>query len=107
MAKYYGAIGFAQTIETVPGVWEESITEKKYYGNVNRNNKRWQNTDNLNDDIVINNEISIIADQFACEHSSNMRYLTWMGTKWRITNISAQYPRLILTIGGVYNGQQT
>lgn len=104
MAKFYGAIGYAETSEKTPGVWTEDITERLYSGNVVRNNKRWVSGDNLNDDLTISNEISVIADQFAYHNFHNMRYIKWMGSSWKITKIDIQRPRLVLTIGGVYNG---
>lgn len=107
MAKFYGAIGYAVTEETKPGVWEEKITERMYYGDLSRNTRRLQPTERLNDNINIANEISIVADPFANENFHSMRYVEFMGAKWKITNVEVQYPRLILSVGGVYNGEQT
>lgn len=107
MAKFYGAIGYAVTEETKPGVWMEKITERMYYGDLTRNTRKLQSTDQLNDNINVANEISIIADPFANENFHSMKYVEFMGAKWKITNIEVQYPRLILTVGGVYNGKQT
>lgn len=107
MAKFYGAIGYAVTEETKPGVWEEKITERMYYGDLSCNTRRLQSTERLNDNINIANEISIVADPFANENFHSMRYVEFMGAKWKITNVEVQYPRLILSVGGVYNGEQT
>ena len=103
MAKWYGAIGYSETVETKPGVWKEQITERMYSGDLLRNTSRFQNTDKLNDDINVSNEISIIADPYANQNFHSMRYIEFMGTKWKISNVEVQYPRLRLTIGGVYN----
>lgn len=103
MAKFYGEVGYVVTEETVPGVWRESVSTRKYYGDVIKNAKRWQTTENLNDDVVVSNRISIVADPYAYEHFFAMRFINWMGSKWKITNVEVQRPRLILTIGGVYN----
>lgn len=105
MAKFYGAIGFAETKETSPGVYNEEIVEHFYYGDLIRNNRRLQSGDKVNDDINVSNEISIVADPYANEHFYAMRYVSFMGAKWKISNVDVQYPRLILTLGGVYNGQ--
>jgi len=107
MAKFYGIIGYSVTEETSPGVWTESITERNYYGDVIRNTRRWQPGEGLNDNLTINNIISIVADPFAYQHFYAIRYIKWMGASWKIDNIEVQRPRLILTIGGVYNGPQT
>lgn len=101
MGKFYGKIGYTETIETVPGVWTEGITERDYFGDVIKISRRWQPGENLNDNLTVRNEISIIADPFAYENFHNMRYIKWMGTAWKITNIDIQRPRVILTIGGV------
>lgn len=106
MAKFYGKVGYGITEETVPGVWKQTITEVYYYGDVVRNTMRWQSTSNLNDDLSITNQLSIIADPYAMNNIHNMRYVEWMGTLWKITNVDVEYPRLILTMGGVYNGEQ-
>lgn len=107
MAKFYGAIGYAVTEETKPGVWMEKITERMYYGDLTRNTRKLQSTDQLNDNINVANEISIVADPFANENFHSMKYVEFMGAKWKITSVEVQYPRLILTVGGVYNGEQT
>lgn len=105
--KFYGSIGYAETKETSPGVWEEIITEKSYYGDVLQLNRKLESGNHLNDDININNKISIVSDPFAYENFHLMRYILWMGVKWKVTNVEVQYPRLILTIGGEYNEEST
>lgn len=107
MAKFYGAIGYSVTEETKPGVWKENIIERMYYGDLVRNTRRLQSADKLNDNIDVANEISIVADPFANDNFHSMKYVEFMGAKWKITSIEVQYPRLILTVGGVYNGEQT
>lgn len=104
MAKWCGIIGYAEQVETTPGVWSEQVTERKYYGDVIRNNRRLQSAGKLNDDINVGNEISIIADPFANNNFHSMRYVEFMGTKWKVTTVDVQYPRLILSLGGIYNG---
>lgn len=105
MAKFYGIIGYANLKETSPGVWEEEIVDRQYYGDLTRNTRRLDPSDNLNDNINIANEISIVADPFANENFHSMRYVEFMGAKWKITSVEVKYPRLILTVGGVYNGE--
>lgn len=104
MAKWFGVIGFAETAETTPGVWKEQITKRNYYGDLTRNTRRLQTADKLNDDLNIANELSIVADPYAMNNFHSMRYAEFMGTEWKITNVEVQYPRLILSLGGVWNG---
>lgn len=106
MAKYYGAIGYAETVETTPGVWVEQITERQYFGDLIRNSRSLQSAEQLNDNINVANEISIVADPFAYQNFHKMRYVEFMGTKWKINTVEVKYPRLILSTGGLYNGEQ-
>lgn len=105
MAKFYGVVGYSETKETSVDVWSEDITERTYTGDVLKNTRRWDNGEHLNDNLNVNNSISIVADAYAYQHFFAIRYVVWMGAKWKVTNVEVQSPRLILTIGGVYNEQ--
>lgn len=105
MAKFYGAVGYAETKETRPGVWEEVITEVNYYGDATKIVRRLQSGTGVNPDVTTNNVISVLADAFGVQNFFAIRYVNWMGVKWSVTNVDVQTPRLILTLGGVYNGQ--
>ena len=104
MAKFYGVIGYAVTKMTEQGIYEEQIVETEYVGDVIRNTRRLRDGSKINDDINISNQISIIADPYAANNFHTMRYVTFMGAKWKISEVEVQYPRLILTLGGLYNG---
>ena len=104
MAKYHGYVGYAVLTETAPGVWEEVMVEKEVSGTVNRNLRRLNGAEQLNDNIKLNQEISIVATPFAVENFQYIRYATYMGTKWKVNAVDAsQYPRLVLDMGEVYN----
>ena len=106
MARWYGKVGYSETVETAPGVWMPQDTVREYYGDVNRNNTRWTtNSESTNDDLTVNSQISIVADPFANDKFYSMKWIEFMGVKWKITNVDPQPPRLILTLGGVYNGE--
>ena len=105
MARFCGVIGYEQTVETEPGIYEEVIIENQYYGDIIKNTRRMQDNSKINNDINISNQFSIIADPFANNNFHSMRYISYMGTKWKITDVEVQYPRLIITVGGIYNGQ--
>ena len=104
MARFSGKIGFVTTSETSPDVWTETVTERNYMGDVSRNVWTNQNSGNVNDNLNLSNTISIVADSFAYANFSHMRYVKYMGAKWNISSAEVQRPRIILTIGGVYNG---
>ena len=104
MARFYGVVGYAVNVEKAPGVWDEQITERGYYGDVFKNARRLEPGETVIDDLRVNNSISIMADAYANAHFFAIRYVEWMGTRWKVTNVEVQRPRLILTFGGVYNG---
>lgn len=107
MGKWFGKVGYAVTEETEPGIWEKVITEREYYGDITTDRWKRQNSGEVNDNINLSNVISIVADPFAYQNCSNMIYVEIMGDKWKISDIDVnQRPRLILTVGGVYNGEQ-
>ena len=103
MAKFYGVIGFAVTEEVKPGIWREAIKEYPYFGDLIRSSRRLETADKINDNVNLSNDISIIADPFARENFHAMRYVNYLGVKWKVVNVEVQYPRLILSTGGIYN----
>lgn len=105
MAKWAGAIGFVnETKETVPSVYKEEFIERKYYGDVVKNNRRLVAADKVNDDISVQNQLSIVADPYAMNHFYSMKYATFCGAKWKVTDVQVEHPRLTLTLGGLWNG---
>ena len=105
MAKWSGKIGFSTSVEVEPGYWEEQIIEKQYTGDVITHSVKRQNSEGVNQNINISSSISIIANPFANKHCSEMTYITYMGAKWKISDITPEFPRLKLTIGDLYNGK--
>lgn len=106
MAKFYGAIGFAEDVEEEahPGVYVDSIIEKMYTGDVVRSSRRREPGEGANPDFNISNEFSIIMDPYAMSNFHKIRYIEWMGTKWTVYRVDVEYPRLLIEVGGVYNG---
>lgn len=104
MTKFYGPIGFGETQETKPGVWEDVITERNYIGDILRNTRQLREGEKVNDDLAVSNSISILSDQYANEHFFAIRYILWAGTLWIVSDVEMQSPRLLLRLGGVYNG---
>lgn len=105
MAKFYGEIGYGETVDVGDGVHKLVITKVNYYGDVLRNSRQLENTgEKLNDDISVGNSISIVADAYANEHFFAIRYIKWQGALWKVSDVSVEPPRLVLRLGGVYNG---
>jgi hypothetical protein len=104
VTKFYGVIGFGASTEKAAGVWTDDITEVSYFGDVIRNTRKLTDGSLMNDDLSVSNSISIVADAFANENFFAMRYIRWAGTLWEISDVEVRSPRLILTLGGVYNG---
>lgn len=104
MSKWFGKIGYAIQKESEPGIWEEEIIERDYYGDLLTDNRKRQSNNNVLDEITLSNMVSIIADPFAYNNCSCMAYAEIMGARWKISEVEVKPPRLNLTIGGVYNG---
>jgi hypothetical protein len=104
MARFFGRIGYGQSVEKAPGVWADEIIEQSYYGDVIRNARYLREGENLNADLSVQNSISIMADAYANEHFFAIRYVEWAGTLWTVSSVEVQSPRLILRLGEVYNG---
>ena len=107
MARFCGAVGYVETSETRPGVWTESITERTYRGDVTHNSRRLETGESINDDVNVTNTISIVADAYAYQNFFAIRYVNWMGANWKVNTVEVQRPRLILSLGGVYNGNES
>ncbi len=111
MARFSGTVGFLETKETDPidhpSVYSEVVTERPYFGDVLSHSRRWDQNGNLNENLAINNRISIVADTFIKENLGAMRFVRWLGDTWKITNAEIQYPRVILTLGGQYHEPET
>lgn len=103
--KFYGPVGYGETVEKQPGVWVDEIVERNYYGDIIRNTRRLESSDKINGDISVNNSISIVADAYAQNHFFAIRYIKWAGTYWLVSEVEVKSPRLILRLGGVYNGE--
>lgn len=104
MARFNGRVGFGQQVKTAGGVAEDLLTEKTYRGDVIRNVKNLEQGDKINDDVSVNVSISIVADTYAIEHLSNIKYVEWSRVLWTLTSVEPRHPRLILNLGRVYNG---
>lgn len=102
MAKYYGNIGFAVQVETRPGIWEDVIEDRPYKGDVLSNVRRWDPSENINDDFAISNRFSVISDAFLYSHIPAMRYIEYIGTKFKISSVNIDRPRVEISVGGVY-----
>lgn len=106
--KYSGKLGFAETVtEDAPSVFKEHMTERQYYGDVLEYSRQTQSSEKINPDILLNDQLSVVGDPYARENFYNLRYATFMGQRWQVTGVKVQYPRLILTLGGLWNGSTT
>lgn len=106
MARYSGIIGYGESVETPPnsGVWKDVITEVSYRGDVVRDIRRLEAGEGLNDNLAVNNSISIVADEQAIKHFHKIKYIEYQGALWTVSAVEHRAPRLILSLGKVYNG---
>ena len=106
MAKWFGKVGYVESVETKRGVWTLKATELPYSGDLMSNSSQWTSSNKVNDDLKIANKISIIADPFAFSNFQSIKYAEFMGAMWEVSTAEVVYPRIILTLGGVYNGER-
>lgn len=104
MTRFHGRVGYGVSVEDVPGVYVDDILERHYYGDLVRNSRNLSEGDSLNQDISVSNSISIVADPYAYAHFFAIRYVIWGGVYWTVREVEVQYPRLLLSLGEVYNG---
>lgn len=104
MARFYGIIGYGESVETAPGVWQDIIVEYPYFGDIERNARTLLEADKINDDLTLGNTVRVVADAYATEHFHAIKYVQWSGARWTVTDVEVQSPRLLLRLGGVYNG---
>lgn len=103
--KFSGKVGFfINDSETDLDVYEPNIVERTYVGDITRNFRKFQQTENQNDNLVLNDQISILSDLYALQNWPSIRYILWNGVKWKVNTVEVKYPRLVLEIGGVWNG---
>lgn len=103
--KWYGKVGFVKSVQTAPSVWSNDETIREYYGDVYRISNQWStNSDSTNDDLNVNHQISIMADPFACDNCHSIKWIEFMGARWKVKSFESKPPRLVLTVGGVWNG---
>lgn len=104
--KFHGAVGYAINVERIPGVWKPEIVERAYYGDILTNGRRWEaSSDQQNDNLRITNKFSILADPYAYEHFHDIKYIVFMGVKWKVREITIDGRRLIMSVGEEYNEQ--
>lgn len=107
MTRFYGQVGYyVGDVEVSPGVYDEGIEERSYYGDITRISRRLDVPDSMNGDVTPNHRISVVADGYAFSNFFNIRYVVWRGAKWLVTVVELERPRLILTIGPKYNGPE-
>jgi len=106
MARFYGKIGYAHNQETEPnsGIFEDVITEQFSSGKILRNSRKLETGEKVNDDLSVGNSIEIVSDAYSAQNFFAMRYIEWLGALWIVTEVTVERPRLILRLGGVYNG---
>jgi len=107
MSRFYGPVGFSvEEVETSPGIYNPPMTERNYFGSVIKHNRQWEPSDGVNDDLNVTNQISIVADDYSYKHCSGIRYVKWMDAYWKVTSFEISPPRILLNLGGVWNGDK-
>lgn len=105
MARFYGIVGYSIPEETEPGIFKDQIVEHNHFGTITQHSRRWVNAEGINDNLALSNQIRILADDYAYQHCSAIKYVYWMGAYWKVESIKVEMPRIVLTLGGVWNGE--
>lgn len=104
MTKFFGVVGYGEQVMTSPGIWDDVVVELQAYGDVKRNARTFTESESVNDDLKVNNIISIVMDAYSSEHFHAIRYVLWAGARWKVTEVTEHRPRLLLRLGGKYDG---
>lgn len=102
--KYHGKIGYADQVETAPGVFEDLITERPYIGDVKQRTEVLTLGDTVIPQYSTRTSVSVLSDGVLKVNYSNIRYVEYSGVKWTISSAVVEWPRLTLYIGEEYHG---
>lgn len=108
MAKYAGLVGYVTQEEKVPGVWSTVADPKPMRGDIIRASASSQNdgrlsSDKINKDVTLNHRVSLVGDAYAFGNYYNIKWIEIDGAKWEVSSVELQRPRLIVTVGGLWN----
>lgn len=107
--RYSGRIGFKVTAPREPGstIYVPTVIWKKYKGEVPRMLSKWTPSESgINDNIDISHTISIVADPFLSHNYRSIFAVEFADDFWDVKSIEIVPPRLRITIGGVYTGDE-
>ena len=106
MARFHGRVGYGESAETESGsgIWTDQITEKEYTGYVIQVRRGTDPGPDYNTTFTVQTIISIVADAYANDRFLAIRYVEWAGVLWTVTSVEVQRPRLLLSLGEVYDG---
>lgn len=103
--RYHGIVGFTTSKDRGDGVWIPTITERTYTGDVLTNYFNRREDRQVNDNIISNNRISIVSDDFALRNHSYIKYAELYGIRWEVNGVDVSaLPRIILSLGEPYGG---
>ena len=104
MAKFAGLVGYVTQKESESGVWLPETVERKMRGDVIRAASSFNANEKVNEDIILQQRISLVGDPYAFANFTGLKYVTYLGVKWKVLSIEVNRPRLVVTLGGVWNG---
>lgn len=104
MNQFRGKIGFSIPVNKGHGIYDNSVVERTYRGDILSQSRKLDAGTNINDNIDMNIRLSILSDDFLNVHLSQITYVHYMGGVWKVKSIEPSRPRIVLALGGVYNG---
>lgn len=100
-------LGFSEKNKEVrPGVWKMQPEEVTHRAKLLTYNKDYDSGEEVNDDLKLRNRYEIVMKDKKLDYQ-DMRYVIVKGTKWKVSALEFLEVRIIITLGGVYNGGQT
>lgn len=105
MAKFAGLVTYVTQVESRPGIWTDESISRLMRGDMLRKGSVGQNDDKVNSDISLNHRVSLVGDEYALNNYYDIKHIQLNGREWEVTSVEVQHPRLILTIGGLWNGE--
>lgn len=104
MGKVKLGVGFGSNQELEPGIYDDVLEEKTYYGEILENRRSFDQGTTLSGDVKITNQFSIMGNTYLFDNLEKIRYVRYRNQLWTVT-VDEGYPRVTFNLGGLYHGQ--
>lgn len=98
------SLGFAESKQVRPGIWDDEITEVPKLAEVRQRTETFQVEGNVIPEYKTTTSVSVLSQGPVKPDYSNLRYVLYAGERWIVTSAVHEPPRMTLFIGEVYSG---